>query len=250
VPSPGIVEALDVIEHVGPGVIARPVDQAGCPLGFSDEKKLYIAALSQMLPRTAHRAGDAVIGHQALELLAPLLAALVAVVQQAVRFASAPDRHDEGVGDEPLDIELLRLHLTVAGKGVLRIGRQAAHPFAQHKARDAEKKSMRFLQEAEEPPPLLHPNMAHRYRAQVDGLYAALQENSEETRMIAAELVRSRFKEIILTPEEPGMQIDVRSDLPGIPSVSLNSKRPAGGAGQLRIDVVAGVGFEPTTFRL
>ncbi|THF55079.1 hypothetical protein [Ollibium composti] len=88
---------------------------------------------------------------------------------------------------------------------------------------------MRFLHDAEEPPPLLHPNMAHRYHARVDELYAALQEDSEETRMTAAKLVRSRFKEIILTPEETGMQIDVGVDLAGIPSISLNSKRPARG---------------------
>jgi hypothetical protein len=53
VPSPGIVEALDVVEHVRPGVIPRPVDLAGCPLGFSvfsDEKKRSIAVLSQTLP--------------------------------------------------------------------------------------------------------------------------------------------------------------------------------------------------------
>ena len=36
-----------------------------------------------------------------------------------------------------------------------------------------------FLREAEEPPPLLHPNMAHHYHVQVDELYAALQEDSE-----------------------------------------------------------------------
>ncbi|RWO16082.1 MAG: hypothetical protein EOS08_28240 [Mesorhizobium sp.] len=36
------------------------------------------------------------IGHQPLELLARILAALV----QAVGFASPPDRHDEGVGEQ------------------------------------------------------------------------------------------------------------------------------------------------------
>lgn len=36
-----------------------------------------------------------------------------------------------------------------------------------------------FLQEAEEPPPLLHPNMARHYHVQVDELYAVLQEDSD-----------------------------------------------------------------------
>ncbi|MGV2404885.1 UNVERIFIED_CONTAM: hypothetical protein QOZ76_29195, partial [Pseudomonas aeruginosa] len=57
-----------------------------------------------------------------------------------------------------------------------------------------------FLREAEEPPPLLHPNMAHHYHVQVDELYAALQEDSEAKRMTAADLIRSLVRDIILTP--------------------------------------------------
>jgi hypothetical protein len=34
VPSLGIVEALDLVERVCPGVIPRPVDLAGYSLGF------------------------------------------------------------------------------------------------------------------------------------------------------------------------------------------------------------------------
>lgn len=49
----------------------------------------------------------------------------------------------------------------------------------QMKELETRQKDLRaFLQEADEPPPLLHPNMAHYYRAQVDDLYAALQEDS------------------------------------------------------------------------
>ncbi len=99
-----------------------------------------------------------------------------------------------------------------------------------------------FLQEAEEPPPLLHPNMAHHYHIQVDELYAALQEDSEAKRMVAADVLRSLVREIVLTPEEGELQIDVRGDLAGILSVSLKSKRPAGGAGRVQVEMVAGTG--------
>ena len=105
-----------------------------------------------------------------------------------------------------------------------------------------------FLQEAEEPPPLLHPNMAHHYHAQVEELYAALQEDSEAKRMTATDLIRSLVKDIILTPEDGELRIDVRGDLAGILTISLKSKTPAGAAGQ--VSVVAGTGFEPVTFRL
>ena len=102
-----------------------------------------------------------------------------------------------------------------------------------------------FLQEAEEPPPLLHPNMAHHYHIQVDELYAALQEDSEAKRMVAADVLRSLVREIILTPENGELQIDVRGDLAGILAVSLKSKRPAGGAGRSQVEMVAGTRNRP-----
>jgi hypothetical protein len=45
----GIVEALDVVEHVSLGFVTRAIGFALGPF-FSDEKKLSIAALSQTLP--------------------------------------------------------------------------------------------------------------------------------------------------------------------------------------------------------
>ncbi|MBQ1498919.1 MAG: recombinase family protein [Sphingomonas sp.] len=107
-----------------------------------------------------------------------------------------------------------------------------------------------FLQEAEEPPPLLHPNMARHYHARVDALYTALREDSEAKRMTAADVLRSLIKKVVLTPENGELLIDVRGDLAGILAISLNSKKPAGKAGQSEVGLVAGVGFEPTTFRL
>ena len=52
----------------------------------------------------------------------------------------------------------------------------------------------KFLADADAPPPLLHPNMAHHYRVQVAELHAALQEDSEAKRMAAADIIRSLVK--------------------------------------------------------
>jgi hypothetical protein len=41
-----------------------------------------------------------VIRHQALELVAGVLAAAVRVMQQRIRLAASPDRHDESIGDK------------------------------------------------------------------------------------------------------------------------------------------------------
>jgi site-specific DNA recombinase len=122
-----------------------------------------------------------------------------------------------------------------------------------------------FLLEAEEPPPLLHPNMAHHYHVQVSELYAALQEDSAAQRMVAANVLRSLVQEIILTPEDDALQIDVRGDLAGILAISLKGKIPPNGKGQTQksrpkaadlrdlrsqVEMVAGAGFEPAAFRL
>ena len=107
-----------------------------------------------------------------------------------------------------------------------------------------------FLVNAEEPPPLLHPEMANFYRFQVAELYDALQEEAETKRLKASEVLRSLVKEIILTPENGELQIDVRGDLSGILAVSLKSKTPTTRAGESQVEMVAGTGFEPVTFRL
>jgi site-specific DNA recombinase len=108
----------------------------------------------------------------------------------------------------------------------------------------------RFLADAEEPPPHLHPEMANFYRMQVRELYEALQEEAESKRMKAADLLRSLVKEIILTPQNGTLQIDVRGDLAGILAISLKSKTPTTRAGASQVEMVAGTGFEPVTFRL
>ena len=92
--------------------------------------------------------------------------------------------------------------------------------------------------------------MAKFYRVQVGELYEALQEEAETNRLKAGEVLRSLVKEIILTPENGELQIDVRGDLAGILAVSLKSKTPATRAGELQVEMVAGTGFEPVTFRL
>ena len=94
--------------------------------------------------------------------------------------------------------------------------------------------------------------MAHHYRAQVEELYAALQEDSEARRMGAAGVLRSPVQEIVLTPDvESGeLQIEVRGDLAGILTIALEGKKPTEGVGGSQVEMVAGAGFEPATFRL
>jgi site-specific DNA recombinase len=107
-----------------------------------------------------------------------------------------------------------------------------------------------FLANAKEPSPILHPEMANFYRVQVAQLYDALRDEAEAKRLEAGEVVRSLIKEIILTPQDGILAIDVRGDLAGILAASLKSKTPATGTGASQFEMVAGAGFEPAAFRL
>ncbi|ABL71204.1 recombinase family protein [Paracoccus denitrificans] len=107
-----------------------------------------------------------------------------------------------------------------------------------------------FLASTDEPPPLLHPSMALQYRARVQQLYETLQSDDETQRIEAAEIIRSLIDRIVLTPGEDRIEIDVQGDLAGILTLSAQRKNPAADAAGAQVKMVAGVGFEPTTFRL
>jgi site-specific DNA recombinase len=92
--------------------------------------------------------------------------------------------------------------------------------------------------------------MATFYREQVSALHEAFQDDTEATRLRAGEVLRSLVEEIILTPEGGELKIDVRGDLAGILAISLKMKTPATWTGVSQVEMVAGTGFEPVTFRL
>jgi site-specific DNA recombinase len=139
------------------------------------------------------------------------------------------------------------------------------------------------LTEAAEPPPLLHPEMATFYREQVAALHSALGDTEGADRAKAAERLRSLVGKIVLTPEDGRLVIDVHGDLAGILAIAHGKAPPAGPGGAVarampnadirgqrslpkhkgrpwgtadvaemlsKVKLVAGAGFEPTTFRL
>ncbi|MCP3473126.1 hypothetical protein NLM33_22670 [Bradyrhizobium sp. CCGUVB1N3] len=83
--------------------------------------------------------------------------------------------------------------------------------------------------DAEEPRPLLHPEMASFYREQVSALHGALKADTEATRLKAGEVLRSLVKEIVLTPGGGELKIDVRGDWPeSWRSLSKRKPQPRG----------------------
>ena len=111
---------------------------------------------------------------------------------------------------------------------------------------------LRALLAKEDPPQaLIHPNLAEVYRRKVADLHSALAD--ETIRAEAMELIRSLVDEIVLTPEGQGLRLDLKGELAGILNICAEGKKPGTVSGprlERQIKVVAGVGFEPTTFRL
>jgi hypothetical protein len=95
--------------------------------------------------------------------------------------------------------------------------------------------------------PHLHPGLAELYRRKVDDLAAAL--NDDALRSEAAEVLRSLISAIRLVPQDGALAIELVGALAGILALGKEERpRPFGSGAQ--VTLVAGVGFEPTTFRL
>jgi hypothetical protein len=98
--------------------------------------------------------------------------------------------------------------------------------------------------------PLLHPNLASVYRARVDALEALFRD--PEHGRDAFELLRGLIDEVRILPEEGEYRLELKGELAAILALAHGAKDAGRSTRQkaLQIKVVAGVGFEPTTFRL
>ena len=88
--SPRIVETLDIVKHVCPRLIARDVPCTVRALEFQRGEEALHCGIVPAVASAAHAAGNSLIGEQALEVLARVLAALVGMMQQRDRDARSP----------------------------------------------------------------------------------------------------------------------------------------------------------------
>ena len=104
-----------------------------------------------------------------------------------------------------------------------------------------------------EPPALrLHPSLSARYRELIEDLAGSL--NAPEVRREATASLRALISEVRMVPDADapgGHQLELVGELAGLMSLgNPESKKPPLFARAWSETVVAGVGFEPTTFRL
>jgi site-specific DNA recombinase len=105
------------------------------------------------------------------------------------------------------------------------------------------------IEHAPPPSPRLHPKIADLYRQKVERLHEEL--NRPELRSDAAQALRGLIDEVRLMPENGRLEIELLGDLAGILALGRGGKKPAtANRDRLQVTLVAGVGFEPTTFRL
>ena len=105
-------------------------------------------------------------------------------------------------------------------------------------------------------PVRLHPKMADTYRERIRELIDGLSEPKRQD--AAKDAIRALIDRVTLLPapegHDDGLVVDLEGALAQILALSLNAKKPstAGGTGEDvgQLVMVAGVGFEPTTFRL
>jgi site-specific DNA recombinase len=112
---------------------------------------------------------------------------------------------------------------------------------------EARRIELRARLEAAPPPmPRLHPNLSELYRQKVTNLAEAL--NDEHSRLEAAESIRELIEEIRLVPENGKLRVELYGELAAL--INLTNDHPRSKETGVQITLVAGVGFEPTTFRL
>ena len=105
------------------------------------------------------------------------------------------------------------------------------------------------LQPQESAPLYFHPNLAQHYERLVYDLRALL--NKPDCKQEAVTALRKLIDRIDLVPSEGGLSIDIVGNLAAMLQLTMpNMQKAASKETAFAISLVAGVGFEPTTFRL
>ncbi|MGY3484438.1 hypothetical protein ACVW1C_002321 [Bradyrhizobium sp. USDA 4011] len=93
-----------------------------------------------------------------------------------------------------------------------------------------------------------HPNAANAYRDKIQNLKKALSESDEDSRLAANEAIREIVEKVVVHPRgryKP-VRIEIYGQLAALLRISERAAKPLESRGAL----VAGIGFEPKTFRL
>ena len=99
---------------------------------------------------------------------------------------------------------------------------------------------------------VMHPNLPEQYQQRISELQISLHSDDDGERVQAIHIIQSMLDEIVLYPptsndESAGIGIEIAGDLAAVMHLAAHQGRIPKDA---TLGMVAGVGFEPTTFRL
>jgi site-specific DNA recombinase len=98
------------------------------------------------------------------------------------------------------------------------------------------------------PSPRLHPNLAELYRKKVASLQDALVDPA--TKPEALDILRDLIDRVSVSASENGFKIELVGEIANMVRLSTGAESLGSDPYRSSVKVVAGVGFEPTTFRL
>ena len=98
--------------------------------------------------------------------------------------------------------------------------------------------------------PLLHPNLSKVYQKKITNIIEAL--NTPDTISEANKAIRQLIQSVRLVPKEGSLQIELYGELAALLELSEKpkTKHPLAETEGVQVTMVAGAGFEPTTFGL
>ncbi len=163
-------------------------------------------------------------------------------------------RREESVARTRDTAELARVERQIANIiGAIKDGLYVPTMKQELEGLEARKASLRLAIDTEqEEPPRLHPGLAEIYRAKVSELTRTL--NDDALRGEAATALRSLLGAIRMIPQDGELAIELVGELAGILALGregAESRKPARVSERaFPLKLVAGIGFEPMTFRL
>jgi site-specific DNA recombinase len=159
-----------------------------------------------------------------------------------------------------MERELSKLNAKI-GKLVDVIADGVRTPAIIEALKEAEDRKTALVRDLAEPAPTplrLHPSLAELYRRRVSDLHAAISDPALKTE--ANEILRTLIDGIVVSASANGQTIELVGDLAAMVEIAQaggapNKKAALVGAAlsateRRSVKVVAGAGFEPTTFRL
>ncbi len=106
----------------------------------------------------------------------------------------------------------------------------------------------RDISTAAPPAPRLHPNLAELYRRKVENLHEALSDPATHTEAI--EILRGLVERVVMHPIDKGFEVELVGEIANMVKLPTDVGSSDRDPFRSSVKVVAGVGFEPTTFRL